>query len=406
MSRKHKPSQKFVLERIFHESVPENYFLVIMALFKVLTDKFKYDVRRKRLRQEEEDKTYDSFREILLNMYLGLQKELNNFEDEEGESSQENTRAILGNILGASQNIGFNDSSKIENAQEFEDGEEEEEEITEEEYNDLIEDDDTEEDKITEDECRDEANSEPMNEVFTERYDEKKPESENSSVVSIKNVSVQSSCTTQYDPEEDEEVCQCEHMAAKLPVVLSQLQVEFFVEANVSLSEPALKLKNQVNRIILGKCYLVPSTDKLFLSGIIQQQIQYSTAECIKQNSINGKIKNVTVDIPFKCSTKVSFSTRPIVSEAFQAPEAEASDLEPQIINISERNNEHLEFSNEQAYCQLDGMETSEISRREKIKYLEDTLHDSYTFENIKKKIFVTLEVSLLQDQYVFIPKA
>lgn len=512
MSRKHKLRQEFMLERINLDEMPANYLLVILALLKVLTDKFRRDIRKKRPRHKKEREEQEPLDKILLNMYSGLQDELSSLDEKEEEPAEENNLSFIGNILEALQNMALNDTDKAE----VEDIEEEEEEISEEEYANLVEEDESteyrqnysiksefeydEEDKYEskeliegkfdydeEDESKeliedenDEENinkhsedkeyendgiktnkhkeeitylmdeavqtsynksiEDGFNKIEDETYeveenestnklieyqdndknediqddysneemkghqDEKKHELDNSVVISVKNVTVHSSCASERYSEESEDVHECtEPVVSKLPVVLSQVKVEIFVEALTSLPEPAYKITSVDNRIVLKSGHLIMGTDKLFLSGVIQEQVQYATADCVKRESISGEIKHVTVDIPFKCSTKVCFATKPVVPEASAVLELEVLDMETHGISTSEKSYEHFEFLNEKAYCELEGMEILETSIQEDIKKLKKTLPGAYTFEKIRKKIFATLDINILQDQYVFI---
>lgn len=189
---------------------------------------------------------------------------------------------------------------------------------------------------------------------------------------------------------------------ADIPVVLSKFEIQVFIEAIINLWEPAFQIKALDKKVILKECELITGTDKLFIKGLLQENIEYATAKCIKLDRISGDIKKMTINIPFKCSTKVNFSHKP------QLPKADK--LEVGIIHLNKNNEDETEKSSsyfdlprDKVFCDLDSTEILETNNREEMKPIENTLMNTYSFEKIRKKIILTLGLSLLQKQNTFI---
>ncbi|WP_027624365.1 hypothetical protein [Clostridium lundense] len=191
---------------------------------------------------------------------------------------------------------------------------------------------------------------------------------------------------------------------ADIPVVLSKFKIEIFIEAIINLPEPVFGVKSLDKEVILEECELITGTDKLFIKGVLQENIEYATANCIKTDRISGDIKKLTIEIPFKCSTKINFSNAP------QLPKVNKDKIEVKIIhlnknydNIIEKKYGYLQFPKNKIFCDLNSTEMLETNNKEKMKLIKNTLTNTYSFEIIRKKIILSLGLSLLQNQSTFI---
>lgn len=189
---------------------------------------------------------------------------------------------------------------------------------------------------------------------------------------------------------------------ADIPVVLSKFEIQVFIEAIINFWEPAFQIKSLDKKVVLKECELITGTDKLFIKGLLQENIEYATANCIKLDRISGDIKKMTINIPFKCSTKVNFSHKPQLSKVDK--------LEVEIIHFNknnedeiEKNSSYFELPSDKVFCDLDSTEILETNNREEMKTIENTLMNTYSFQKIRKKIILTLGLSLLQKQTTFI---
>lgn len=159
---------------------------------------------------------------------------------------------------------------------------------------------------------------------------------------------------------------------SEISLVISQFELEVFIEALINFPEPVFQVNILDKKVILKECKLVKGTDKLFIKGSILEHIEYATANSIKNHEISGDLKEIMFNIPFQCSTKVSFLTNP-------------------------------KLHKNEIFCNLESMEILETNNREEINHIKNTLMKEYTFERMGKKIILTLDLSLLQNQDTFI---
>lgn len=189
---------------------------------------------------------------------------------------------------------------------------------------------------------------------------------------------------------------------ADIPVVLSKFKVQIFIEALINLPEPVLEVKSLDKKVVLRECELITGTDKLFIKGLLQENIECATVNCIKTDRISGDIKKLTISIPFQCSTKVYFSNSPQLPKVHKI-EIKILQANKNYENITEKNYRYLEFPRDKIFCDLDSTEMLETNNKESMKLIKNTLVNTYSFERIRKKVILTLGLSLLQNQSTFI---
>jgi hypothetical protein len=189
---------------------------------------------------------------------------------------------------------------------------------------------------------------------------------------------------------------------AKIPIILSEFEMQIFIEALIRFPEPVFQIKSLEKSVFLSKCDLIPSTDKLFIKGFLKEDIEYATVSNIKTHTISGDIKKSTFNIPFQCSTKVSFTVPPIMQENLSIIELEIINPDKNSIDISEKNYEHFEFFNGEICCKLSEIEIMETNIKENVSPLQNTLEDAEVFKGMRKKIILTLKLNLIQKQEVF----
>ncbi|MBU5592243.1 hypothetical protein KQI89_10760 [Clostridium sp. MSJ-4] len=193
-----------------------------------------------------------------------------------------------------------------------------------------------------------------------------------------------------------------EPRVSKIPVVLCEIEVPIFIEATEKFSEPVFKIISLDKKVVLKKCQLVVGTDKLFITGVIEESIEYATARCIHRDSVKGNIKKLAMNIPFKCSTKVSLKTKPVVSKGTYFIDLESFEGQGNNIDTYEKSYKHLEYTNDKVFCNLNSAKLLETGNQGGIEVLKDTLQEAYTFEKVDKKVILILNLTLLQNQYVF----
>ncbi|MBU3210328.1 hypothetical protein KPL28_11930 [Clostridium algidicarnis] len=193
-----------------------------------------------------------------------------------------------------------------------------------------------------------------------------------------------------------------EKAAFKVPVVLSEIEVHICVVAVEKFAEPIFKILSLNKRVILKKCQLVMGTNKLFIKGIIEETIEYSTVNRTDESFVKGYVKKVILNIPFKCSTKVSFIEDPRYYKESHLLNIEPLSHESYDINTYEKSHENLGGFDDKVFCHLNSTRILETENKEGIKQLKNTLKGTYTFEKIYKKTILILRLTLLQNQDVF----
>ncbi|QXM07138.1 CsxC family protein [Crassaminicella indica] len=203
---------------------------------------------------------------------------------------------------------------------------------------------------------------------------------------------------------------------AKIPVVLAELTVQINLDSFVELPEPAYEIKKIKKNVKVTQCLLLQDTNTLFIKGFIRKNIEYATRDCSNRNGFCGDIKHCTVDVPFSCTTQVSFngnSPIPIVNntrdefEFFKTSQITASGFaeKDQLLSgdFSEFNQVSTEYYNELPYCELISskiVEYDEFLDRYKPIDVEIPFEEK-EFTKIEEKMVIYLTLKLLQNQQV-----
>ncbi|WP_315117081.1 SPOCS domain-containing protein [uncultured Clostridium sp.] len=185
-------------------------------------------------------------------------------------------------------------------------------------------------------------------------------------------------------------------LICKLPVILSQFQVEIGCEADINFSKPATNIIDVKSNIHITEYDLIVDVNKLFISGYIRESIQYN-------NISSSKVKHVTVNIPFQCVTRVEFTTPPVLQK--NRPNIKYNLTNGSIGTIGEDDCNDLFFSNnevlnEKIYCELLSAEILQI-----VTKLDNTKIEKYNnlvgCKRTKNKFSLGLTIRLYQNQPV-----
>ncbi len=219
---------------------------------------------------------------------------------------------------------------------------------------------------------------------------------------------------------------------AKIPVVLAEFRVQFNVDTIIELPEPALEIKDIKKRLKIVQCILLQNTNMLFIKGFVRKNIDYSTRKCSNSEGICGDIRHCTVDIPFKCTTPVTFNgiePLPVVPTSRSEFEYfKRQDLKgPQFADkdellsgdLSEFNQTSTEFFNELPFCELISSRIVEFDEfinplklsDAKENFKKDSLKkdgfkapfEEREFKKIEEKMVIFLTLKLLQNRQVAI---
>lgn len=207
-------------------------------------------------------------------------------------------------------------------------------------------------------------------------------------------------------------------LIAKIPVTLAELNVRFFVNARIDLPEPALEVKDIKKSLKITQCMLLQNTNILFIKGFVRKNIDYSTRTCSNLEGVCGEIHHCTIDVPFECTTPVTFTTSPnevLFNNRDEFGYMKKEELpretfaeKDQLVSrdFSEFNQESTEYFNELPFCDLiysNIVEFDEFINRRRPANI-DLPFEERLFTQIEEKMVIKLRLRVLQNQQVYIP--
>lgn len=207
-------------------------------------------------------------------------------------------------------------------------------------------------------------------------------------------------------------------VVVKIPVVLAELTICFNVNAFIKLPEYALEIKDIKKRLKITQCTLLQPTNILFIKGFVRKNIDYSTRECSNREGVCGEIHHCTVDVPFECSTPVTFTTAPaplLTNTVSEFEYFKVSDLPNKYFaekddllagDLSEINQFRTENFNELPFCELITAtlyEFDEFIGRHR-PHQTDLPFEEKLFKELEEKMVIELTLKLLQNRQVVIP--
>lgn len=193
-------------------------------------------------------------------------------------------------------------------------------------------------------------------------------------------------------------------LVVKIPVVLSDVEIQVDVEAEIRLEDAALDVKTIDKHIYLTQCKLIPHTNKLFIAGYVQKNIQYSSIDCVDKISISGKIQHTTVNVPFKCATEIKLSKRPIYGKDYKDKQ---STLNENMFGKDNKEDSWFHYSklSEPVYCELEYAKIMETDIYDPKYPIPNTIKDEKPFKELIEKMVIFIRLKVLQNQPVFIPE-
>lgn len=207
-------------------------------------------------------------------------------------------------------------------------------------------------------------------------------------------------------------------VVVKIPVVLAELTIRFNVGAFINLPEPALEIKDIKKRLKITQCVLLQPTNILFIKGYVRKVIDYTTRSCSNSQGVCGEVHHCTIDVPFECSTPITFTTPPAALLTNTVSEFEyfkVSDLPNKYFaekdnllagDLSEINQFTTENYNELPFCELitaSIFEFDEFIGRHK-PYCTELPFEEKLFSQLEEKMVIELTLKLLQNRQVRIP--
>ncbi|WP_125154202.1 hypothetical protein [Clostridium rectalis] len=179
----------------------------------------------------------------------------------------------------------------------------------------------------------------------------------------------------------------------KLPVLISEFEIEVNCESHVNLCKELFKIKNSKNTVYIKECTLIPNCNILFLSGYIRKSIDYLLCTNKHNKYLENKLKHFTTNVPYECSTNIKYFTNPIFNN---------NAIKEKLILSNNNNingNTDYEYFNEPIYYNLVSSEIHELTlERETIRSQDAKNKITNSFN---QKMILKLRIRLLQDQLV-----
>lgn len=187
------------------------------------------------------------------------------------------------------------------------------------------------------------------------------------------------------------------------PVILSRMDIEIALEAVTKFSEQVFSIEDVDKNLIITSSDLIPYSNKMFLEGVIEKQVKYTTAEEIKINRVIGSIKKVILKQPFKCVVELKFSREPKLGEKsctkiLPIKVFDSTELD----NTMEGKGNSEQFSDE-VYFNLEDMKISEFNRKLEATIMENSPEKFSTFDTLKENTVINFTLTILQRQQVFV---
>lgn len=206
---------------------------------------------------------------------------------------------------------------------------------------------------------------------------------------------------------------------AKIPVVLSESEVEVDVESTIEFGEPVLEIKRIKKNVYLTQCKLIPYfvkeygrlTGKVFLKGFVRKNIEYATKKCFGYKSISGDIHHLTVNIPFETVAKIELDEMPIIKDTeepiiieFGLPYQCEKACSPTLIGDipCEEYFEFKENFNEPFFCEIEKAKVIEIDMHNDMDSIKGFPVER-TFSCLTEKMMVLIRFKVLQRQQVVV---
>lgn len=207
-------------------------------------------------------------------------------------------------------------------------------------------------------------------------------------------------------------------VVAKIPVVLAELTVQLNVASIIDLPESAYEIKNIKKRLKITQCTLLQNTNILFINGFVRKNIEYSIRDGNK-DGLCGGIRHCTVDVPFKCTTAVTYNgiePAPMIPNSSNEFDfLNKNDLLESFSSAKDElasgdscdfNQVSSAFYNEMPFCELTSskiVEFDELLAPKHATNVTTPLQERF-FNRIEEKMVIYLTLKILQYRQVAIP--
>jgi hypothetical protein len=204
-------------------------------------------------------------------------------------------------------------------------------------------------------------------------------------------------------------------LVARIPVVLAEATISTNISTVINFPNPVLEIKRIKKSLKIVQCHLVPGTNQLFLEGFVRKNIQFATPVGRCGNAVTSNIQSLTLDVPFTCSTMLTFAIAPANLIPSTTTEFEFGTSIPLPIgnppsesllgqNLGFFNQVNTEFFNGLPFCSLVSDTITESDEALDRTPLRRGPFEEGTFTKVREKMLVTFTIKILQNRQVTIP--
>ncbi|MBU3206656.1 hypothetical protein KPL33_06660 [Clostridium algidicarnis] len=196
-------------------------------------------------------------------------------------------------------------------------------------------------------------------------------------------------------------------LIAKIPVILSDVEVEINVESEIELEKTDITDINVINidkEVFVKECKLIPYTNKLFIEGYVQKNIQVSNNDCTNKASEDNKIEYTVINSPFKCVTEIEFFKKPLYGESYKE---RLNSLDKNTLCKNNKEDSWVHYSKlyEPVYCEYQYAKILEADIFDNEDYGTKYLQEEKKCKKILEKMVIFIRIKVIQNQQVFIPE-
>ncbi|MBU3193326.1 CsxC family protein [Clostridium algidicarnis] len=196
-------------------------------------------------------------------------------------------------------------------------------------------------------------------------------------------------------------------LIAKIPVILSDVEVEINVESEIELEKTDITDINVINidkEVFVKECKLIPYTNKLFIEGYVQKNIQVSNNDCTNKASEDNKIEYTVINSPFKCVTEIEFFKKPLYGESYKE---RLNSLDKNMLCKNNKEDSWVHYSKlyEPVYCEYQYAKILETDIFDNEDYGTKYLQEEKKCKKILEKMVIFIRIKVIQNQQVFIPE-
>jgi hypothetical protein len=203
---------------------------------------------------------------------------------------------------------------------------------------------------------------------------------------------------------------------SSVPVVIAKLTVQVNIDSIIDLPEPAIEIKRIKKHVKVTQCLLLQDTNILFIKGFIRKNIEFATRKCSNRSGICGDIRHCTVDVPFSCTTPISYNgVAPLAPVQRTSTEFEYFRQQniagPEIADkdrllssdLSEFNQISTEHFNQLPFCELVSARIVEFDEKlnPRVPYGVNMPVGESEFKSIQEKAVLFLTLKILQKRDV-----